>query len=142
MATRVRLGTDKGSDDMARLSHRPASRDRSLASAFVRAAAGSAPTRLAFLASKARVHSPCCPCRPEVLITPGVPGRALVSGKELFSLLHGGDFAGQTGAGPDRRGLTHNGDLGLSDDTVPVVHDVQASVDPAKGSANTSRRDR
>ena len=38
--------------------HSPASRARSLASVLVSVAAGSAPKRLAFLASKARVHSP------------------------------------------------------------------------------------
>jgi hypothetical protein len=42
----------------AALFHSPASWRRALASVLVRAAAGSAPTKLAFLASKARVHNP------------------------------------------------------------------------------------
>ena len=131
MATRVRLVTDKGSDDMAALvTGRRAGTFLSLS--LRQSVCGIRTDEAGLLGIERAGRQPCCPCRPEVLITRGVPGRALVSGKELFSLLHGGDFAGQTGAGPDRRGLTHNGDLGLSDDTVPVVHDVQAPVDPAK----------
>jgi hypothetical protein len=49
----------------------------------------------------------------DVAIGPGVPGRALIGGQELLALSNGGD-------------------LGLSDGTVPVMHDVQASINPAK----------
>jgi hypothetical protein len=79
----------------AALRYSPASRLLSLASALVSAAAGSAPTRLAFLASKARVHSPAAPRCSDVAIGAGVPGRALVRGQELFALRDGGDFARQ-----------------------------------------------
>jgi hypothetical protein len=68
----------------------------------------------------------------DVAIGPGVPGRALVGGQELLALSHAGDLAGQPGAGPHRGGLPRDSDLGLTDGTVPVMYDVQASIDPAK----------
>src|SRR5918995_5572695 len=70
------------------------------------------------------------PRRSDIAIGPGLAGRALVSGQELFALRQSGDFARQPGARPHRRGLPGDGSLGLSDDAVPVMYDVQVFIDP------------
>ena len=67
----------------------------------------------------------------DFLIGPRMPGGMLVRGEELLTLLHSGDFAGQPCPRPYRGCLTRDGRLRLGDDTVPVVHDVQASIAPA-----------
>ena len=85
--------------------HVPASWQRCAASVRVRAASGSAPARPAFFASNPRVHSPAAPCRADLLIGAGSPGRFLVGPQEVLRLGNGGHLTVSAGARPSVPGL-------------------------------------